>query len=111
MAKREQTAAKRGGAAASRNFEASLASLERIVRELEHGDMPLEKSLELFEQGVHLSRECQDRLNEAERRIEVLLRDEAGRLSVGAFEPEEFSPAEADDDDEEDDPEDDESVF
>ena len=53
-------------------FESSLEELERIVRELEQGDIPLEKSLELFEQGVKLSRECQDRLNQAERRIEIL---------------------------------------
>lgn len=63
----------------SRNFETSLTSLEKIVRELERGDLPLEKSLELFEEGVKLSRECQERLSEAERRIEVLLRDGEGR--------------------------------
>ncbi len=62
-----------------RNFETSLTSLEKIVRELERGDLPLEKSLELFEEGVKLSRECQERLSEAERRIEVLLRDGEGR--------------------------------
>lgn len=73
------------------NFEASLSSLERIVRELEQGDLPLEKSLELFEQGVKLSRECQERLNEAERRIEVLLRDGEGRTSLVAFDDEAFS--------------------
>src|ERR687895_2716991 len=73
--------------AAPANFEAQLASLERIVRELERGDLPLERSLELFEQGVRLSRECQKRLNEAERRIEVLLRDDAGRpVIAGEFE-------------------------
>ena len=71
--------------AQGKGFEASLASLEKIVRELERGDLPLEKSLELFEQGVRLSRECQERLNQAERRIEVLLRDAEGRPVVGAF--------------------------
>ncbi len=71
--------------AQGKGFEASLASLEKIVRELERGDLPLEKSLELFEQGVKLSRECQERLNQAERRIEVLLRDAEGRPVVGAF--------------------------
>jgi exodeoxyribonuclease VII small subunit len=73
----------------SKSFEASLATLEKIVRELERGDLPLEKSLELFEQGVRLSRECQERLNQAERRIEVLLRDEAGRPVIGSFDEEE----------------------
>ncbi|HEX7175262.1 MAG TPA: exodeoxyribonuclease VII small subunit [Pyrinomonadaceae bacterium] len=86
MAKRETTT-RAGKGAAGQNFEGQLASLERIVRELERGDLPLERSLELFEQGVRLSRECQERLNEAERRIEVLLRDDAGRpVIAGEFE-------------------------
>ena len=56
------------------------------MRELERGDLSLEKSLELFEQGIRLSRECQERLNQAERRIEVLLRDNQGRPVVSSFE-------------------------
>jgi exodeoxyribonuclease VII small subunit len=75
-----------------KNFEGSLAALEKIVRELERGDLPLEKSLELFEQGVRLSRECQERLNQAERRIETLLRDEEGRPVLSAFEDEDEGP-------------------
>ena len=59
-------------------FETSLKELERIVRRLEDGDLALEDSLKLFEDGVKLSRECQERLNQAERRIEVLLKDENG---------------------------------
>ena len=75
-----------------RTFEASLEALEQIVRQLEDGDLPLEKSLELFEQGIRLSRECQERLSQAERRIEILLRDNQGRPVAAAFkEP----PAEA----------------
>ena len=73
------------------NFETSLEELERIVRELERGDLPLEKSLELFEQGVKLSRACQERLNEAERRIEILTRDSQGRATVSEFEAEDES--------------------
>ncbi len=69
-----------------RTFETSLEALEQIVRELEQGDLPLEKSLELFEQGIRLSRECQERLSQAERRIEMLLRDNQGRPVVTAFE-------------------------
>ena len=68
-----------------RSFEASLEALEQIVRDLEQGDLPLEKSLELFEHGIRLSRECQERLSQAERRIEVLLRDNQGRPVVSAF--------------------------
>jgi exodeoxyribonuclease VII small subunit len=68
-----------------RTFEASLEALEQIVRQLEDGDLPLEKSLELFEQGIRLSRECQERLSQAERRIEILLRDNQGRPVAAAF--------------------------
>jgi exodeoxyribonuclease VII small subunit len=68
-----------------RTFEASLEALERIVQQLEDGDLPLEKSLELFEQGIRLSRECQERLSQAERRIEILLRDNQGRPVTKAF--------------------------
>lgn len=69
-----------------KSFEASLEALEQIVQQLEQGDLPLEKSLELFEQGIRLSRECQERLSQAERRIEVLLRDNQGRVTVSEFE-------------------------
>lgn len=74
--------------ARSKTFETSLAALEKIVRELERGDLSLEESLRLFEEGVGLSRECQERLNQAERRIETLLRDEEGRPVLGAFDEE-----------------------
>ena len=70
-----------------RTFETSLEALEQIVRQLERGDLPLEKSLELFEQGIKLWRECQDRLSQAERRIEVLMRDNQSRTVVSTFEP------------------------
>ena len=71
-----------------KTFETSLEELERIVRELEQGELTLEKSLELFEQGVKLSRECQERLTQAERRIEILMRDNQGRAAVRPFDPE-----------------------
>ena len=72
----------------TKTFESSLEELERIVRDLERGELPLEKSLELFEQGVKLSRECQERLNQAERRIEILMRDNQGRPAARPFEVE-----------------------
>ncbi|HEY6802527.1 MAG TPA: exodeoxyribonuclease VII small subunit [Pyrinomonadaceae bacterium] len=81
----------------TRTFEASLEALEHIVHQLESGDLPLEKSLELFEHGIRLSRECQDRLSQAERRIEVLMRDNQGRAVVNAFEPGQGDNNEADD--------------
>jgi len=61
-----------------RDFEAAIAELESIVKKLEEGDLPLEQSLALYERGVQLSRFCHSRLEEAERRIEIL--DERGEL-------------------------------
>jgi exodeoxyribonuclease VII small subunit len=55
-----------------KDFEAAIAELESIVKKLEEGDMPLEQSLALYERGVQLSRFCHGRLEEAERRIEIL---------------------------------------
>ncbi len=63
-------------------FESSLQELEKIVRNLENGDLALEESLKLFEDGVKISRECQERLNQAERRIEILMQDEAGNPNL-----------------------------
>ena len=65
-----------------KTFEASLNELERIVKQLEDGDMPLEDSLKLFEDGVRLSRECRERLTNAERRIEVLMKETDGTISL-----------------------------
>ncbi|HUQ31084.1 MAG TPA: exodeoxyribonuclease VII small subunit [Pyrinomonadaceae bacterium] len=89
-------------------FETQLAALEKVVRELERGDLPLEESLKLFEDGVRLSRECQERLNQAERRIEVLLRDTEGRPVLSSFDEEDASGFAQTADDE---AADDESVF
>jgi exodeoxyribonuclease VII small subunit len=66
----------------SKTFETSLNELERIVKQLEDGDMPLEESLKLFEEGVRLSRECRERLTSAERRIEVLMKEANGSISL-----------------------------
>ncbi len=64
------------------SFEKSLGELELIVNKLEDGDLPLEDSLELFEKGIKLSRECRERLNSAERRIEILMKDANGELKA-----------------------------
>ena len=61
-----------------KDFETAIAELENIVKKLEEGDAPLEASLELYERGVQLSRFCHARLEDAERRIEIL--DERGDL-------------------------------
>jgi len=55
-------------------FEAGLQELESIVREMEAGELPLERSLELFEKGMKLSESCRKQLEEAETRVEVLVR-------------------------------------
>ena len=55
-------------------FEAGLNELEAVVRQLESGDLPLEKALELFEKGVQLSETCRKQLEEAETKIEILMR-------------------------------------
>jgi len=70
-------------------FEESLSDLERIVRQLESGDLPLERALELFEEGVVLARRCQSQLEEAERKVELLLR-ERGEIKTIPFEPANF---------------------
>ena len=71
-----------------KSFETSLAELESIVDRLEGGDLPLEESLELFEKGIKLSRECRTRLTNAERRIEVLMKDADGELVASEIDPE-----------------------
>lgn len=62
-----------------KDFETAIAELEGIVKKLEEGDLTLEASLQLYERGVHLSRFCHARLEEAERRIEIL--NERGQLT------------------------------
>jgi len=61
-----------------KKFEDALERLEEIVKKMEEGDMTLEKSLEAFEEGVNLSRFCSKKLDEAERKVEILLKDDEG---------------------------------
>lgn len=70
-----------------KTFEASLAELDEIVARLENGDLLLEDSLELFEKGVRIARDCRDRLTKAERKIERLTQDLDGNLTASEFEP------------------------
>jgi len=67
-------------------FEDALQRLEQIVDQLEGGDLPLEESLKVFEEGVALARRCGKYLEEAEKRIEVLTKDESGLLKAEPFE-------------------------
>ena len=75
-----------------RSFEASLEDLEKVVKELEGGDLPLERALELFERGMSLSGECRKQLEAAETRVEILLRKE-GKIAAEPFRPEETEKA------------------
>ncbi len=75
--------------AAEKKFETALARLEEIVKELESGDVSLEQSLKLFEEGTKLARICNKRLEEAERKIEILLKDKNGNVKAEPFEEEE----------------------
>jgi len=61
-----------------KDFEAAIAELDTIVKKLEDGDLSLETSLQLYERGIHLSRFCHARLEDAERRVEIL--NERGEL-------------------------------
>jgi len=74
---------------AEKKFETAMARLEEIVQGLEQGDLPLEQSLKLFEEGVKLSRICNTRLEEAERKVEVLFKDKDGKLKTRPFEEQE----------------------
>lgn len=73
-----------------KSFEKSLEELETIVGKLENGDLPLEDSLELFEKGIKLSRECRDRLTSAERKIQILMKDANGELTAAEMEPDDL---------------------
>mgnify|MGYP001566274830 FL=1 len=73
---------------AKEKFEEALERLEDIVRKMEAGDMTLEESLKAFEEGIKLARLCSRRLDEAERRVEILLKQEE-ELVVRPFKVEE----------------------
>ncbi len=68
-----------------KDFEEALRSLDEVVGRLEKGDLPLETALELFEQGVEISRFCNAKLNEAERKVEILLRNNKGEVQSEPF--------------------------
>lgn len=73
-------------------FEASLDELERVVKELEKGDLPLEKSLELFDRGMTLSADCKKQLEEAETKVELLLKKGSKVVPV-PFDPDQENAA------------------
>ena len=66
-------------------FEKAMTRLEKIVEELERGDLDIDKSLEIFEEGIKMSRLCSKKLNEAEAKIEKLTKDKKGELITELF--------------------------
>jgi exodeoxyribonuclease VII small subunit len=70
------------------NLEKALTDLEAIVEELESGDLPLEKAMKKFEEGIKLTRSCQAALKDAEQKVEILLQS-AGGEELEAFEADE----------------------
>jgi exodeoxyribonuclease VII small subunit len=79
-------------AAQPETFETSLDELEKVVKELEAGDLSLERSLRLFERGVGLSETCRKQLEEAETRVEMLIRKD-GKIAAEPFRPEKSEKA------------------
>ncbi len=70
------------------DFERSLARLEEVVRKLESPQLSLDEAMKLFEEGVGLSRECQKQLEEAEGKVEILLKKADGKMVAEPFEAE-----------------------
>ena len=68
-------------------FERSLARLEEIVHKLENTNLSLDDAMKLFEEGVGLSRDCQKQLEQAEGRVEVLMKKAGGEMAAEPFEP------------------------
>ena len=65
---------------ANQTFEKAMNKLEKIVQELESTDLPLEKAIKKFEEGVQLSKFCSEKLDETEKRITILLKDQNGNI-------------------------------
>ncbi len=63
---------------AKQSFETALKKLEEVVSRLEAGDLPLDQSLKLFEQGINLVRQCSQRLDEVEQKVQILISDADG---------------------------------
>jgi exodeoxyribonuclease VII small subunit len=70
---------------AKKTFEQAMKQLEKIVRDLESGDMPLEKAIQTFEEGIQLSKFCSQKLDETEKRITILMQNSEGKVSETPF--------------------------
>jgi exodeoxyribonuclease VII small subunit len=84
---------------AKKTFEMAMKQLEQIVHDLETGDLPLEKAIKKFEEGIRISRYCSEKLDESEKRITLLMRDSEGKnISEVPFEDENESALKKSDD-------------
>ena len=72
----------------NKNFETSLKKLEKIVSDLENGELPLEESIKTFEEGVKLTKHCQNLLSKAEIKIQKLVESKDGSIDLEAFDDE-----------------------
>lgn len=79
---------KKGRMSETPDFETALKRLEEIVKKLENGELSLDSALELFEEGIKLSRFCHTKLEQAERRVEILLKNNSGQPQAVPFESE-----------------------
>jgi exodeoxyribonuclease VII small subunit len=75
------------------SFEKNLERLDAIVRQLEDAELPLERALQLYEEGMKLSEVCHRQLEEAEGRVEILVKKAGGKIVAEPFAPEESDPA------------------
>jgi len=82
------SAGKKTDAPRKAEFEKSLARLEEVVRRLENANLTLDDAMKLFEEGVSLTRDCQKQLEEAEGRVEILLKKADGKIIAVPFDPE-----------------------
>ncbi|HOF05451.1 MAG TPA: exodeoxyribonuclease VII small subunit [Syntrophales bacterium] len=73
---------RRDGQVAKEKFEEALKRLEELVKIMESGEVTLDDSLKAFEEGIRLIRYCTRKLDEVERKVEILLQDDAGRITA-----------------------------
>ena len=77
---------------AKQTFESAVKRLESIVHELESGDLTLDEALKKFQEGVKLSKLCSNKLDETEKKVSILLKDEEGNVRVEPFRDESSKP-------------------
>jgi exodeoxyribonuclease VII small subunit len=89
QAKKGKTSESAAGSEPGRkpDFERSLGRLEEVVKRLEHANLPLDEAMTLFQEGIELAQQCQKQLEEAESRVEILLKSAGGKLTAAPFQP------------------------